>query len=751
MFENGHIYYFPFAMKMLIALLVLALPWDKWLSFLPSFIKKGFVSYRQFLAPVAQDEAHKWYFFLTRLTLSLIIFLLPIAYDFYVPEVAGDLRWYMMHSVGLALCVLFFIYQIERYKTQRTMQLSIQLPFTSWMVIITVLFGFLTLTWGESLPSNWWFLKHLMGYALIFAFALQARHLQWYNNLFWLLAASVSFNAILGIMQFFALTDADIIGAFPFMQSLAETFPSLQSWRILGFFQQSAPPAGAFANKNLAASFMVMTIPLMAYLMLNSKNNLKLVLSTTALTLACVFLLYTRSRGSWVSACTALAFAAIWLCLHKPLRSALIEKVTLKKGVAFLISIAILLWSASFQSGFAKKGQQFHSMSTTVTEQFSSIKDIEKGELATRIAYNINGVDILKDHPFGIGLGGFHTIYPAYFKSSMVTPKPGYNLQARPRRMHNDMFQMFIELGVIGGLAHLLIFLSPIFMAWRIQKNEAAPNNAKMLSFFALVGIGGMCVNSLGDFPLQMPTAPGVLWLLVGVVTGLYLQHANKPKVYGFNLKAKLNPQILFGTLMALSAILLTFISYDNYQRREGTLYLKPALGMTRASQHSDMSVYFINRSMEEYPLNPRAREIWGVVYMSYKNGISGKRYNITSEDIEHKLLEAIRFDPYAQNNLVNLAMTHIRKTQKFMQEKNMTKANQHIQQAIMFAERAAKVSYYAPNAPTVYGLALLYVGENQEAYNQFKEALKRNPDYLVAKEYIQKLQPLIQAGKVKP
>ena len=196
MFENGHIYYFPFAIKMLIALLVLALPWDKWLSFLPSFIKRGFVSYRQFLAPVAQDEAHKWYFFLTRLTLSLIIFLLPIAYDFYVPEVAGDLRWYMMHSSGLALCVLFFIYQIERYKTQRTMQLSIQLPFTSWMVIITVLFGFLTLTWGESLPSNWWFLKHLMGYALIFAFALQARHLQWYNNLFWLLAASVSFNAI---------------------------------------------------------------------------------------------------------------------------------------------------------------------------------------------------------------------------------------------------------------------------------------------------------------------------------------------------------------------------------------------------------------------------------------------------------------------------------------------------------------------------------------------------------------------------
>jgi tetratricopeptide (TPR) repeat protein len=80
-----------------------------------------------------------------------------------------------------------------------------------------------------------------------------------------------------------------------------------------------------------------------------------------------------------------------------------------------------------------------------------------------------------------------------------------------------------------------------------------------------------------------------------------------------------------------------------------------------------------------------------------------------------------------------------------------MDKANYHVRKSLTFGKRALDASYYAPNAPTVYGIGLLYVGQNQEAYNHFKLALERNPSYSPALEYIERLQPLIQQGQVKP
>jgi tetratricopeptide (TPR) repeat protein len=204
--------------------------------------------------------------------------------------------------------------------------------------------------------------------------------------------------------------------------------------------------------------------------------------------------------------------------------------------------------------------------------------------------------------------------------------------------------------------------------------------------------------------------------------------------------------------LAALSFIILNFITYDNYMRREGTLYLKPALGLSRSGNNGDNTVFFINKSMEKYALNPRAREIWGVIHMSHKKGkIPGHNLDIGFEEREKTLLAALKYDPFAQNNLINLAMIHLSKVQTYMNLKKMDKANYHVRKSLTFGKRALDASYYAPNAPTVYGIGLLYVGQNQEAYNHFKLALERNPSYSPALEYIERLQPLIQQGQVKP
>mgnify|MGYP003639577519 CR=1 FL=1 len=694
---------------------------------------------RQFMAPVNNDENAKWYYTFARFTISTLILTIPFAYDFAVPEVAGDMRWYMMHFTGLALICVFLTHCFMQSKKGEKFTLNLKLTPTSWAVAITVFFGFLTMIWGLSLPNNWWFLKNLVGYALVFTFALHLRHEIWYRNLAWLLAIGVAFNAMLGILQFFAVSDVQIANYLPFVDKIT----------FINFFQQSAPPAGAFANKNLAASYMVMCIPLMLYLMLTSKRNFRLILSSIAFTLASIFLIYTRSRGSWISAIAVIVFAIFWLSINKPQRKAVLSQFNMAKIIAILTSLLIIFWASSYNSNLNRTGQTFHSMDKTVSQQFSSIGGISEGELSVRSAYNINGVDIIMDYPFGVGLGGFHTIYPKYFKSSVLTPKTGYNLAARPRRMHNDMFQAFVELGVVGGAAHLFIFLSPLIMAWRLGKNEKTTEKTKVFSFFILLAIGGMCVNSLGDFPLQMPTAPAVLWLLAGIMTGLYalnIKNAHK----GWALETPLPNKVVTATLGVIVFAALIFTTYDNYMRREGTKYLKPALGLSRIGQNNDTTLYLINKSHNYYTFNPREREIHGVITMAHDSTKPNSKAVISYEDRIKTLEEALKYDPYAQNTLINIAMLKMREGQRVLNAGDKGLATKLIVSGHEHAKRALELSYYTPNAHAVYAISLLYIGRNLEAYNHFLKSLEIQADFPASLEYVAKLKPLYEAGKLK-
>lgn len=736
MMENGIVTYFPFAFKMVILTYIAALL---------------FKPIRNFLAPTSEDESHKWYFILGRLTISTLILILPFAYDHFVPEVAGDIRWYMIHFSGLALISLFFVYLYVSNKKGEKFILNLKFTPTTWAVIITVAFGFLTLIWGISLPNNWWFLKNLVGYALIFAFVLQLKNEEWYKNLMWLLAIGVCFNAFLGILQYFAVSDSQILRFLHITQADIKAYvPFADNLLFINFFQQAAPPAGAFANKNLAASYMLMCLPLMVYLMVTSTTRLKLILSSISFTLAGIFLIYTRSRGSWLSAIAVLIFAALWLILNKGDRQALCAQFNTKKFIALITSVIIIIYASSFSSKLIKaNGNAYHSLDTTVSSQLSSIANISKKELSVRSAYNINGIDILLDNPMGVGLGAFHTIYPQYFKSSAITPKVGYNLSARPRRMHNDMFQAFIELGILGGMAHLFIFMSPLYMARRISKNEKIPNKTKALSFFVLIGIAGICVNSLGDFPLQMPTAPAVLWLLVAIITGLYVTHI-KPDTYGLQLKTPLAKKTVVALLALISLAPLCFVTYDNYQRREGALYLKPALGLSRTGKNNDVALHFINKSYDLYDLNPRTREMRGVIYMSHHKGLPQSNAIIGFDKRRKVLNDALKYDPNAQNTLINLAMLHSRKAQKALGYGDKEYALELLKTAFKHSYQAKSLSYYKPNANTVHGIILLYFKQNQEAYNNFKKASKLDPNFKPAQQYLKKMEPQVKSGLIQ-
>jgi len=82
-----------------------------------------------------------------------------------------------------------------------------------------------------------------------------------------------------------------LVGVLGILQFLLEV-----NWVL-----QLRPPAATFGNRNMAAQFMVLTIPLAAVFFLLSRKRVHVLLTVVALGVLCLFLFYTRTRTAWLA------------------------------------------------------------------------------------------------------------------------------------------------------------------------------------------------------------------------------------------------------------------------------------------------------------------------------------------------------------------------------------------------------------------------------------------------------------------
>ena len=108
-------------------------------------------------------------------------------------------------------------------------------------------------------------------------------------------------------------------------------------------------------------------------------------------------------------------------------------------------------------------------------------------------------VFIAKDHPLGVGLGNFETVYPVYQVNS--------NLQGRILDAHNDYIQYLVECGWPGFVMLVGGFL--LFLVSRIRRLFKLDPDADPFRFFigvgAVSGIVAMGFHGFFDFNFQIP------------------------------------------------------------------------------------------------------------------------------------------------------------------------------------------------------------------------------------------------------
>lgn len=674
---------------------------------------------RHVLAPTLQNE-NIYTHTLARAILSILALCMPFAFDLSVPEVAADLRWYIMHTSAAILLGIMCVHQCLTNKSFGFKKPSISLHVACYAAGVIAVIALLTQFWSISAALSMFTLQHLLSSIILFYAVIYFRHEQWFKTLLWLGAIGVAFNGFLGILQFNAVTDKNIANILPF-------YSQLPIMGIMEFFKQSAPPAGTLANKNLAASYMVISLPITLALILISKRISTQICASICFTLGSVFLVYTRTRGSWISATIALLFLAIWLFILYRKNVKFKNIFSRSKAALITLSLIIIVACSHKQSALNR-----YSVENSVSEQARSIFSKASNDLSARMAYNYNGLGIIADNPLGTGLATFHSIYPKYNNVVTDTPAYGYNLTARPRRAHNDLLQSFIELGVIGGMAYIVLFFSCLVMAWKMSTSTNTNSQTKILSTALITGIVGMGINLLGDFPLQMPMGKYVLWTFAGILTGLYMLNMPKGSFKKRTLPIPL-PTKAIAILLALCAFsAAVWVTQDNYTRRHAQTFLKGAMSLSYTGQNNDFAAYFIDRAHNIYPMTSRTLEMRAVIYSGHGNVPPHK---IPLEPI-HKIeaiAQHLEHDPYAQNSLVNMVYQSLKHAQSLARSGNRSHAAAFVHYAHKHALRAVKITSKGAHAYGALGMTLYAQGNVDDALNAYNKALSYDPNDTLA------------------
>ncbi|MFH1476188.1 MAG: O-antigen ligase family protein [Verrucomicrobiota bacterium] len=720
-----------------------------------------------------------------------------MSYDISVAEVSGDSRWFLIHWTALILAAFFFLACLKgRWNVS-----VFHTPPIIWLVVFLGVFSSLSMLWTLSPYHSWWSLKHFLGYAVIFGFIYLLRHETWYTNLLWIVAFGVGFNCLIGIAQFHNISDARLAAVFPpwnyvaagfaallravhfpdgMDKPIAATLPFFHHNLFLDYFCQTAPPAGTQANKNLFGSYLVLTLPAIFYLMLSSRRKPVQLAAAFLFGMGVITLFYTRSRASWLAAFCAAVFFVSLLLSHQQYRQ--IIKTFFTRTVLILLAV-VCLTAVGGASLRGKLGLP------SVIEQVRSLIRMpwqdDSDTLGIRIAYDLNGLAMIKDRPFhGVGIGAFHTAYPAYYQAVCPTPPGGFSMDARPSRMHNDLEQAFVELGILGGLALLGVFLALLLMTWRIG-TSARIYEPRLLSLCLMTGIVGLGINALMDFPLQLPLAPILLWSFAGIITGLYGKHVEKPGVGPqnelgrqgrrlFHVAAGVSPwppeesapsgarlpglpavggsssgkfQHVKLTIPRFVYLLLTIavvaggwaVFRDDWSRRKGDQYLKIAIALASSGRFDEQTLLYLCKSMAYYTWNVRLQEYRAQIYANY----TGRKIPVTVDDKIHAVEAALKYDPYSPHKLINLGGLYIIKSQELA-------AKNCISEALVYARQAEDVfnamlrypGFFSDQTYTIGGMAHLLQGILQssdacphlnQAYVLLKKALAFNPNNAAA------------------
>jgi len=619
-----------------------------------------------FCAEKSEDSA-----FLRRIARGLvwsILFSSPFLYDGSVPHPSYDLRWSVLHSgVAFGIALMGAIWNASKI---------IELSATPVIWLLLALLAVAAISQIDTLDTDQarWYFTHLTSYVGLTALIYWLRNERFFVSLMWAMILPIIPVSLLGIIQYHVIQTSDL--------------PTWLRWIDLDFFhdniKMAAPPAATYVNKNMAADYLTLVLPLCLWFIF--QNGVKKWILLAALLLGSIFLMYTRCRAGWVAITFSFLFFGIWL--------AHIQKFNIKaaaKNLATSLAIALIVLGVGSMIATDNPGVT----QLSVVDYFKTVK----GEtFENRLSLYLNSLVMAKDHWFnGVGIGNFKNVYPLYHDAVMPTGN-SYGITVRPAFVHNDLVQTFAELGIVGGVLGVLICWLSISSGIKNTRSESLKNKPveiQAIPMLAVTGCIGMLIDSLMSFPLQLPGGATMFFTVLGIIAGQTSLTQPPEGLWQIQFPLPRSPSFhvitCYGVFFA--GTLLSWGAFcDNVRRREGAQALKTA--MILAPQHStiarDFSLQAIDESLRLYPASDEARELRGLIYSAYDGSapLSDEQRMAVVEDFR-------KTSPFSAGVLLNYSQFLIKKLDASPSEIEKKKLQLKLSEIYTILKKIASFSEY--------------------------------------------------------
>ncbi len=346
-------------------------------------------------------------------------------------------------------------------------------------------------------------------------------------------------------------------------------------------------------------------------------------------------------------------------------------------GFVFLLAFTIFL---SYNGGY-------------ISDKLQPVKDSSR----VRVEYWRAGLEMLKEKPLnGFGLGSFGRVYAKY-----KLPQA-----EEVQTAHNDFLQIGTELGIVGFLIFLSVFIFYfIEINRRIKNADNLSSLQKVFAYGGFVSILSFALHSLGDFSFYVFNVTAIFFMIIGVSLGVHSQQG----------KFK-NKKLLFAALfvMAVFIIVLLFRVFT----AEGH-YLKAmnSKNMDETIKELNLSTSYWTFGEDEYRMSYHyflsqmyKQKMLALNQVPSGLGLKGKR-DFSDEILLH-LQQAVKYDKCRSLYWRELAlMTGLLKNDK-------DKAIEYMQRAVSLYPTSGKNYLF-------FGDVYMVFDEKEKAAVKYKMALK--------------------------
>ena len=310
---------------------------------------------------------------------------------------------------------------------------------------------------------------------------------------------------------------------------------------------------GVTANRNITAFSIAIKIPFVLFLIYKlSKPLFKIGLSgLVMLSILCLSMI--QSRASFLAlGFTFLSFLGLCIALYLHDKN----KKHLYQFAYFLIPL--LLAVGITQTFLSDKGADALKRASTISAGTND------GSVNQRLRYYEDVLTHMSSNPiFGVGLGNWKLKSIDYDAKDIA----GYIV---PYHAHSDFIQLGAELGIIGFLLYLGVFLWAIYYVYRLIRFSSISIEEKVFLFLMLTALGVYSVDANLNFPIARPQVLVVWTMIMAIINFYYQKHLQS--IQPIDSKPLLNYSFL--VIALLTIVPSIYVTNSVYESLKGQMFL---------------------------------------------------------------------------------------------------------------------------------------------------------------------------------